>query len=95
MLLKHHTINLFEKKVFETAVVKPPYKSLNLLYNEACLLFMLEGGNDHYSEEGHINYDKDESVLMKCGNFMFDVIPDKDTGKCGFVDIHFYPDVLK
>ena len=95
MILKHQTINLFEKKVFETAIVTPPYKSLHQLDNEACFLYMLEGGNDHYSEEGHINYDKDEGILMKCGNFMFDVIPDKDTGKGGFVAIHFYPEVLK
>ena len=95
MILKHHTINLFEKKVFETATVIPPYKSLNQLDNEACFLFMLEGGNDHYSEEGHINYSRDEGVLMKCGNFMFKVNPDEETGKGGFVAIHFYPEVMK
>lgn len=95
MILEHHTINLFEKKVFETAVVTPPYKSLHQLDNEACFLYMLEGGNNHYSEEGHINYKKDEGVLMKCGNFMFDVNPDSDTGNGGFVAIHFYPEVLK
>ena len=95
MILKHHTINLFEKKVFETALVSPPFKSLHQLNNEACFLYILEGENNHYSEEGHINYNKDEGVLMKCGNFMFDVVPDKDSGKGGFVAIHFYPEVLK
>jgi len=95
LILNHHTINLFEKKVFETAVVTPPYKSLNQLDDEACFLYMLAGENDHYSEEEHINYHKDEGVLMKCGNYMFDIIPDKDSGKGGFVAIHFYPDVLK
>lgn len=95
MILEHHTINLFEKKVFETAVVTPPYKSLHQLDNEACFLYVLEGGNNHYSEEGHINYEKEQGVLMKCGNFMFDIIPDEDTGKGGIVAIHFYPDVLK
>ena len=95
MILKHQTIELFGKKVFETAEVKPPYKSLNQLQNEACFLYMIEGSNDHYSEEGHINYDKGEGVLMKCGNFMFDVSPNKDSGKGSFLAIHFYPEVLK
>lgn len=81
--------------VFETAIVKPPFKSLHQLDNEACFLYVLEGSNNHYSEEGHINYNKDEAVLMKCGNFIFDITPDKDTGKGGIVAIHFYPDVLK
>ncbi|MCZ6595838.1 MAG: hypothetical protein O6943_13125 [Bacteroidetes bacterium] len=84
MILEHRTINLFEKKVFETAVVTPPFRSINKLDNEACFLYVLEGGNDHYSEEGHIKYDKDEGVLMKCGNFMFNVNPDKDTGRGEF-----------
>jgi len=95
LILKHNTINLFEKKVFETAIVKPPFKSLHQLDNEACFLYVLEGSNNHYSEEGHIYYNKDEAVLMKCGNFIFDVFPDKDTGKGSFVAIHFYPEVLK
>lgn len=95
MILKHQTINLFEKKVFETAIVKPPFKSLNQLDNEACFLYVLEGNNNHYSEEGHIDYNKDEGVLMKCGNFIFNVNPDKNSGKGGFVAIHFYPEVLK
>ena len=95
MILEHRTINLFGKKVFETAVVVPPYKSLNQLDNEACFLYVLEGANDHYSQEGHIHYDKGEGVLMKCGNFMFKINPDEDTGKGGILAIHFYPDVLK
>jgi len=95
LILEHRTINLFEKKVFETAIVSPPFTSINKLDNEACFLYVLEGDNDHYSEEGRIKYEKDEGVLMKCGNFMFNVNPDKDTGRGGFVAIHFYPEVLK
>lgn len=95
MLLEHRTIDIFEKKVFETAVVTPPYKSLNTLHNEACFLYVLEGSNDHFSEEGRLEYEAGEGVLMKCGNFMFKVSPDEDTGKGGFVAIHFYPEVLK
>jgi len=95
LILEHRTIDIFEKKVFETAVVTPPYKSWNKLDNEACFLYVLEGNNDHYSEEGHIEYDKGDGVLMKCGNFMFNVNPDDETGKGGIVAIHFYPEVLK
>ncbi|MEH6537674.1 MAG: AraC family transcriptional regulator [Psychroserpens sp.] len=95
MILKHQTIDIFEKMIFETAVVKPPFKSLHQLDNEACFLYILEGSNNHYSEEGHINHNKDEAVLMKCGNFIFDVIPNETTGKGGIVAIHFYPEVLK
>lgn len=81
MILEHRTIDIFEKKVFETAVVTPPYKSWNKLDNESCFLYVLEGSNDHYSEEGRIEYDQGDGVLMKCGNFMFHVNPDEETEK--------------
>lgn len=81
--------------VFEMVVATPPFKHVSHLDNEACFLYFKEGGNDHYSEEGHLQTNVQEGVLMKCGNYMFNVTPDKDTGNCSFIAIHFYPDVLK
>lgn len=95
MLIEHRTINLLGEKVFEKAVITPPFKKLNPLPNEACFLFVLEGHNNSYSEEEHIMIHQDEGVLMKCGNYIYDVMPDKETGRCGIVAIHFYPEVMK
>jgi len=95
LIVKYNTLNLFDKKVFEMAVVAPPFKHVSHLDNEACFLYFTEGGNDHYSEVGHLQTNVQEGVLMKCGNYMFSVTPDKDTGNCSFIAIHFYPDVLK
>ncbi len=95
MIIEHRTINLFGKKVFEKAVVTPPFKNLNPLPNEACFLYVLEGGNNSYSEEEHIVLHQDEAVLMKCGNYMYDGIADNTTGRCGIIAIHFHPEVLE
>ena len=77
------------------ALVTPPFRNVNHLDNEACFLYFTEGGNDHYSEEDHLQISAHEGVLMKCGNYMGSITPDKDTGRCGLIAIHFYPDVLK
>ena len=95
MVIEHRIINLFGKKVFEKAIVTPPFKNPNPLPNEACFLYVLEGGNNSYSEEEHITLQQDEAVLMKCGNYMYEGIPDKDTGRGGIVAIHFHPEVLE
>ncbi|TSE10731.1 helix-turn-helix transcriptional regulator [Aquimarina algiphila] len=95
MVIEHHTITLFNKKVFEKAVVTPPFKNPNPLENEACFLYVTEGISNSYSEEEHLVVNQNEGVLMKCGNYMYDVIPDHKTKQCGIVAIHFYPEVLK
>jgi len=95
VVIEHRTLNLFEKKVFEKAVVTPPFKRQNPLPNEACFLYVLEGGNNSYSEEEHIVIQQEEGVLMKCGNYMYEGTPDRKTGRIGIVAIHFYPEVMR
>ncbi|OJJ20155.1 hypothetical protein BKI52_16925 [marine bacterium AO1-C] len=95
MVLDYRHIELFGKKIFEKVVVTPPFKNPNPLQDEACLLYVLEGGNNSYSEQEHLIINQDEAGLMKCGNFLYDCIADKDTGNCGLLAIHFYPEVLK
>ncbi len=95
MVIEHRILNLFEKKVFEKAVVTPPFKRQNPLPNEACFLYVLEGENNSYSEEEHIVIQQEEGVLMKCGNYMYEGTPDRKTGRIGIVAIHFYPEVMR
>ena len=95
MVIEHQILNIFEKKVFEKAVVTPPFKRQNPLPNEACFLYVLEGGNKTYSEEGSVTIQQDEGVLMKCGNYMYEGTSDEYTGHIGIVAIHFYPEVMR
>ena len=77
------------------AVVTPPFKNPNPLPNEACFLYVLEGENHSYSEEEHLHLQKDEGVLMKCGNYLYDGVGDQRSGQFGLLAVHFYPEVLK
>jgi hypothetical protein len=95
MLLNQNTLNLYGEKLFERARVTPPFKRANHLSNEACLLFFSEGGNNHYSQSESLTVTTGDGILMKCGNFFFDLIPDEESGNAEMIAVHFFPKVLK
>ncbi len=95
MVTYHNQIDLFGKILFEKAIIKPPFKKPNPMPNEACFLHIREGGYNAISEEEFLTVYKGQSVLMKCGNYLSQMIPDKKTGNYEAVAVHFHPDVLK
>jgi AraC-like DNA-binding protein len=95
MILNHNTLHLYGEKLFERARVTPPFKRANHLSNEACLLFFSEGGNHHYSQSESLTVSTGDGILMKCGNFFFNLIPDEETGNTEMMAVHFFPKVLK
>ncbi len=95
MILNQDTLHLFGEKLFERARITPPFKRANHLSNEACLLFFSEGGNTHYSQSESLTVTTGDGILMKCGNFFFDLIPDEESGNTEMMAVHFFPKVLK
>ena len=95
MLLNQNTLNLYGEKLFERAKVTPPFKRANHLSNEACFLFFSEGGNTHYSQSERLTVATGDGILMKCGNFFIDLVPDKTSGNTEMIAVHFFPEVLK
>ena len=95
MLLNQDTLSLFGEKLFERARITPPFKRANHLSNEACLLFFSEGGNTYYSQSESLTVYNGDGILMKCGNFFFDLIPDEESGNTEMMAVHFFPKVLK
>lgn len=94
MIIDYKTIDLFDKLLFETIILEPPYKKLNLMPNEACFLYLLKGEYDSISEAGSIRIGAEESLLMKCGNYTCNMLPSKSSDKYQALAIHFYPEIL-
>ena len=95
MLVNHNTLYLYGKKLFERAQLTAPYKRPNHLSNEACYLHILEGEHNHYSVTDQVEAKQNEGILMKCGNFIFEPVADKNSGVSKLIAIHFFPEVLK
>lgn len=95
MKLVHQTLDLFDKMIFERAILQPPFKKAVPMPNEACFLYVIEGSYHSYSEEGLIKANSKEAVLMKCGNYAGRFFSSGDSKEYRAIAIHFYPDVLK
>ena len=95
MIVNHNVLYLYGKELFEITQIRPPLKDYNYLGSEACYLHVLEGGHNQYSASQHIQAEPDGGILLKCGNFIFEPIADKNSGVAKLVAIHFFPDVLK
>lgn len=95
MILEHKTLELFGKMVFEKAIIKPPFKKTNLMPDEACFLYIIQGENYSLSETEQIRVAEKEAVLMKCGSYLSQMFASKTSGTYEAVAVHFYPDVLR
>ncbi len=95
MIIEHKTLELFGKMVFEKAIIKPPFKKTNLMPDEACFLYIMQGENFSLSETEQIRVAENEAVLMKCGSYLSQMFASKTSGTYEAVAVHFYPDVLK
>ncbi|AXT60925.1 AraC family transcriptional regulator [Aquimarina sp. AD10] len=94
MVQDYKTIDLFGKLLFETIILKPPYKKPNLMPNEACFLYILKGEYDSISETERLRIEAEESLLMKCGNYTCNMLPSASSDTYQALAVHFYPDIL-
>ena len=95
MIIEYKRMDLFGKMLFEKVVIQPPFKKPNPMPNEACFLHIREGGYNSISESEFLNISQGQSVLMKCGNYLSQMIANKQTGIYEAVAVHFHPDVLR
>lgn len=95
MVLEHKTLDLFGKMLFEKVVIRPPYKRPYPMPDEACFLYVLNGGAQPVSSLKVVKVLEKEAVLMKCGSYFFRMLPSDATGNYAAVAVHFYPDVLR
>jgi len=94
MILDYKTIDLFGKMLFETVILKPPFKKPNPMPNEACFLYIMKGTYESISEVEKVKVEAEESILMKCGNYTSIMLPAKSSDTYQALAVHFYPEVL-
>ena len=63
--------------------------------NEACFIHIKKGGINAISAKDVLPIDEEQSVLMKCGHYVSQLLPNKETGIYEAFAVHFYPDVMR
>ena len=94
MILDYKTIDLFGKMLFETIILKPPFRKPNPMPNEACFLYIMKGKYESVSEVEKVKIEAEESLLMKCGNYTSRMLSSESSETYQALAVHFYPEVL-
>ncbi len=63
--------------------------------NEACFVHIRQGAYNSISEDEVLKSYQGQSVLMKCGSYLSQMVPDSETGMYEAVAVHFHPEVLR
>lgn len=95
MILEQKQFDLYGKKIFEKIILRPPFKVNNQMPNDACFMYMEEGGYDISSSTEHVKLQAKEAVLMRCGSYFTEFLKTLSSDKCEGIIVHLYPDVLK
>jgi len=96
--MKKQTLKLRGKRVFEKLQMNNEFGRFQKLFenDEACFLFMAEGGLTFRSPTQLIELNEGEAVVAKCGNYFIEPlkVPAKEE-KLEAIGAYFYPNMVK
>lgn len=95
MVIQQKTLSLFGFKVFELFETKPPFIKSNKMSEEACFLHIIEGNGIALSEVDSLAFQSNDTILMRCGNYLTKVKKSRNKSNFSFFAVHFHPNVLK
>ena len=94
MIFKHQHFDLLDKVILERVVFEPPLKGKEVMQDEACFLYAVQGTSTVYGGTEQYSLQTDEGVLMKCGSYINAWHRTVSKEPYEAVVIHFYPEVL-
>ena len=95
MFLDHQRLDLFDKMLFEKALIRPPMRRPLAMPNEACLLYIIKGVNEVISPTETELVNETQALMMKCDNYFFEMKSADKANTYQAIAVHFYPEVLK
>lgn len=67
----------------------------SVFQDEACFTYLKEGEMSLTSPTDNISIQSEESVLLRCGNYLSNAIRKHPVKTCEIFAVHLYPDILK
>lgn len=95
MILDRKYFNLHNKCVIEKLVIKAPFRHGVVFENEACFLVVKDGQGALKSPTEVVPISVSEGVLLKCGNYFADLIPQTSPNQCELIAIHLPKELLR
>jgi AraC family transcriptional regulator, exoenzyme S synthesis regulatory protein ExsA len=82
------------KCILEKLVIKPPFRLGVVFPNEACYLYLREGGMDVIAAAQSMRVIPKESILLNCGNYFADFLEDQKKAHVEIFAVHLHPEIL-
>ena len=95
MIKEHQRLKLYDKPVFEKAIIVPPLRMEAPMANEACFYYIVSGKATVITASGPVHLKEENGIVLKCGNYLNDYLCAKEIEQCEAIAVHFYPDVLQ
>ena len=95
MIIAHQKFELSGKPLIEKLIIQTPFRFNADFQNEGCLIYFLQGAPKVVSALETEHLKSRESVLLKCGGYIADLLKDSTTDRYEVVVIHLHHDVLK
>lgn len=95
MIKEHEQLNIFNKRIFERAVLKPPFRLAADMPDEACFYYVVSGCAEVLAPTKKIELMTEEGVVLKCGSYLNDYLAANDIEYCEAFAVHFDAEVLK
>lgn len=95
MITDHKKYDLFGKTVLQKVVLKPPFKFTFPITDNACFLYMLEGGMQCQADDEQINIPQKYSLLLNCIDSGKQITTSDYNVTNEIVIVNFHPDILK
>ena len=94
MFQEFKELQLFGKRTFVKAKLKPPFRLVADMPSEACFYYVLKGKASIYTPIDKVSSEQGEGVLMECGTYL-NLYHENEDEVCEAIGIHLYPEVIK
>lgn len=95
MINDYKKFDLFGKSLIQKIVLKPPFKFDFPVAEQACFLFVNEGGFQYQVDDEQISIPSNYALLLNCINSGKQIRDSSSTNICEIVIVTFYSDILK
>lgn len=95
MIKVHQQFDLLGKKILEKVILKPPFRFIARMPNEACFYYVVSGKTNTISTTQSIPVQTSEGLVLRCGNYLNEYIESQESEHCEAIAIHLYPDILR
>lgn len=93
--MEHQQLFYQSQLVFEYYVLEQPYTKETAMPNEACFLYNVRGTTTIYAAQERQQLSPRSAVLMRCGQYLSQHLPQQQEGAFELLAVHFHPKMIQ